>query len=80
MHSSPHKIGCIGVKKNCDGLKNLGIHFSSCIGIGYVRVIQASFIYSNSIRVIQTGILIFKEFLSLLTLLWQNNLNPFMAE
>ena len=80
MHSSPNKLGCIGVKKNCDGLNDPGIHFASCTGMGYFRVIQTGFIYSNSIKVIQTWILVFKEFLALLTLLWQNNLNPFMAE
>ena len=80
MHSSPHKLGCIGVKNNCEGINDPGIRFASCTGIGYVRVIQIDFIYSNSIKVIQTGILIFKEFLALLILLWKNNLNPFMEE
>ena len=80
MHSFPHKLGCIGVKNNCDGLNNPSIHFASCTGTRYVRVIQIGFIYSNSIKVIQTRILIFKEFLSLLTLLWKNNINPFMEK
>ena len=49
MHSSPHKLGCICVKNNCDGLDDPGIRFASCTGTGYVRVIQTGFIYSNSI-------------------------------
>ena len=77
MHSSPHKLGFIGVKNNCDGVNDLGMRFASCIGTRYVKAIQIDFIYSNSIEVIQTGILMFKYFFALLTLLWKNNINPF---